>query len=658
MKKNKQNNVSQAKPVIAVFGSDLHSEIGYKFVSALEKGCDKLGYYVLAFSFADEYNLNDQELAVNNTLINLIHDIYIKGIIIMRESLTSDMLASEIMKIANEREIPVYSLEKPTAGCVSITFDYAESFKKIVRHVVEVHGCKDIAMMAGLKNNEFSDERVRACREALAEYGLELKENRLFYGAFWDRPTREVMHKLVETKDIPQAICCANDAMAVTVIDVLKEHGYHVPQDVVVTGFDGIDSGHFNNPPISSMAPDYATEVEMILDMICNKSSKDKIQIQTKPLHYILSTDRSCGCEGTKDEVLKDTLSELSNRFKDMNWVQGSMNRVVAEATRVDSVDSLADYIDKQIGLWIHNLYHVAVFAELTGLNPVQPEGNTYKTLYRNEGGNRVELSGTYSEQVFLPGLNKFMEDENLSNLLLVRMLYTGTMPYGYTVEGFKNHNHRDFLRGNEFAMFISTAMSVALANINLMRMNRRLQETNTKIETISVTDYLTGIYNRRGFFTKIYDVISDSANFGKYLSIYSIDMDGLKSINDVYGHEDGDFAIKMVAEAIKSFSARNGFCARYGGDEFACVILTNQLFELPVDEVRRRLRSVICSSHEALNKPYPITVSIGNCGHVIDKDFNKMKERIDEMVRVADEKMYHDKEDKQRHIDEAKGLI
>ncbi|SCY20121.1 diguanylate cyclase (GGDEF) domain-containing protein [Lachnospiraceae bacterium XBB2008] len=641
-----------SKPVIAVFGSALHSEKEFRFISTLERACEERDFFVLAFSFSGESMMTGQGLEAEFTLINLIRDIPLDGIVIMRESLTSLMLVDEILKLAKKRDIPVFSVEKPTAGCINITFDYKESFKMMIRHVVEEHKCTDIAMIAGMRNNEFSDERIEACREALAEYGLELKENRLFYGDFWERPTYDVTRQIIESGDIPQAICCANDAMAVTVTQALKEAGINVPEDVLVTGFDGIMSGQLNVPPISTMTPDYQKEVDIILDHICN-ADPETGQSGSEGLCYVLNPNRSCGCTGPLDLNIEAIVSELSAGFSDVYWVMEGMNRVVSDASGVDSIDDLSYSIDKQIGMWIHNFYHVAVFAELMGKSPSETSGQTYRILYRNDNGSYGKTGDEYSEQVFLPGLDSIISDRNLRRMLIIRMLHTGNIPYGYYVEGFKEITNRDIHRGEEFATFISTAITVALANIRLRHLNHRLQEANNEIENISVTDYLTGILNRRGFFSKVREAVTDPANFGRYLSLFSIDMDGLKSINDKYGHDEGDYAISIVADAIRSFSARNGFCSRYGGDEFSCVIITDAPLELSADEVRDRLCSVIRRVPEAAKKPYPITASIGSGCHIIESDPIVMNRCIEEMVHTADEAMYRDKKNKQQHFED-----
>ena len=640
-----------SKPVIAVFGSALHNEKEFRFISTLEKACDERDFFVLAFSFSGESMMTGQGLEAELTLINLIRDIPLDGIVIMRESLTSLMLVDEILKLAKKRDTPVFSVEKPTAGCINITFDYKESFKLMIRHVVEEHKCTDIAMIAGMRNNEFSDERIEACRETLSEYGLELKDNRLFYGDFWERPTYEVTKKIIESGDIPQAIYCANDTMAVTVTQTLKEAGISVPGDVLVTGFDGIMSGQLNVPPISTMTPDYQKAVDIILDHICNPET---VQSESDGLCYVLNPNRSCGCSAPMDLNIEAIVSELSAGFNDVYWVMEGMNRVVSDASGVESIDDLSYSINKQIGMWIHNFYHVAVFSELMDKSPSETSGQTYRILYRNDNASYGKMGDEYSEQVFLPGLDSIISDRNLRRILIIRMLHTGNTPYGYYVEGFKEITNRDIHRGEEFATFISTAITVALANIRLRHLNHRLQEANNEIENISVTDYLTGILNRRGFFSKIRESVTDPVNFGKYMSLFSIDMDGLKSINDKHGHEEGDYAIKVVADAIRSFSARNGFCSRYGGDEFACVIITDAPLELSADDVRDRLRSVIRRIPEATKKPYPITVSIGSGCHVIESDPIVMNRCIEEMVHTADEAMYRDKKNKQQHFDDA----
>ena len=86
----------------------------------------------------------------------------------------------------------------------------------------------------------------------------------------------------------------------------------------------------------------------------------------------------------------------------------------------------------------------------------------------------------------------------------------------------------------------------------------------------------MTGLYNRRGFYEKIGLMAEQYACKGKYIYIFSIDIDRLKYINDNFGHAEGDFAITTIASAIYNTGGKDSVCARFGGDEFICAVLAD----------------------------------------------------------------------------------
>ena len=94
--------------------------------------------------------------------------------------------------------------------------------------------------MAGLPDNPFSIERVDAYRRVLKEHQIPFEEDHVLYGEFWEAPAKRALRSYLDAGgEVPEAFICANDTMAVTVCDELVERGVRVPQDCIVTGFDG-----------------------------------------------------------------------------------------------------------------------------------------------------------------------------------------------------------------------------------------------------------------------------------------------------------------------------------------------------------------------------------------------------------------------------------
>lgn len=158
------------------------------------------------------------------------------------------------------------------------------------------------------------------------------------------------------------------------------------------------------------------------------------------------------------------------------------------------------------------------------------------------------------------------------------------------------------------------------------------LKYTAKSIEKISENDYLTGIYNRNGFYKQLSWL--QRKNAGRNFTVASIDLDGLKNINDHYGHDEGDFAISSVADAIRSIPIDDKICGRFGGDEFVVCAVTSAAENISDGAegiIRQHVENFLACLNKNHVKPYPITASIGTCSIGGDFDFDAMLKQSDE---------------------------
>ena len=112
--------------------------------------------------------------------------------------------------------------------------------------------------------------------------------------------------------------------------------------------------------------------------------------------------------------------------------------------------------------------------------------------------------------------------------------------------------------------------VSRALEHAFLLQENKRLF---AEVQRLAVTDSLTGLYNRHKLDEVMATEFERARRYKRPLSIIMLDMDGLKAINDTYGHPAGDVALKIVADAIRKTIRRVDLPARFGGDEFIIVL-------------------------------------------------------------------------------------
>jgi len=160
----------------------------------------------------------------------------------------------------------------------------------------------------------------------------------------------------------------------------------------------------------------------------------------------------------------------------------------------------------------------------------------------------------------------------------------------------------------------------------------RELEATLSVTAEQSITDPLTGLRNRRAFFSRLTEEVDRSNRLGSTFSVAMIDVDRFKSFNDAHGHAAGDVALQQMADIISHESRSTDLVARYGGEEFV-VILTGADLEAAM-ALGERIRTSVESADWDHG---PLTVSVGVASTSGSAD-------ADELVQLADAAMYRAK--------------
>ena len=165
---------------------------------------------------------------------------------------------------------------------------------------------------------------------------------------------------------------------------------------------------------------------------------------------------------------------------------------------------------------------------------------------------------------------------------------------------------------------------------------NQLLQQNNSTLSIQSQTDELTGILNRRGFMTLGQQKIDMAIKNKLSGLVLFADMDGLKKINDTYGHDIGDKAIKAISSLFPSTLRSNDISGRLSGDEFAAVAVG--LTPSALVRIRSDIDS-LCKKLQA-EKEFAFDLSI-SMGYAI---FDENKSNLTELLKSADQQLYIEK--------------
>ena len=164
-----------------------------------------------------------------------------------------------------------------------------------------------------------------------------------------------------------------------------------------------------------------------------------------------------------------------------------------------------------------------------------------------------------------------------------------------------------------------------------------RLVKLQEKILKMSVTDELTGLYNRRGFFTLVEQQLKISNRQKHVLYLLFADLDNLKVINDIYGHEAGDQVLIETAKILRDTFRDSDIIARIGGDEF--IVVPVGTTEDGSAIATSRLHQNVARHNSEKKRPYALSISVG-----IAKYDSNSPCSTDELIRQADKSMYAQK--------------
>ena len=161
-----------------------------------------------------------------------------------------------------------------------------------------------------------------------------------------------------------------------------------------------------------------------------------------------------------------------------------------------------------------------------------------------------------------------------------------------------------------------------------------RRREMEKKLEAMALTDQLTDLYNRRGFFTLATREVKRAERSKKGLLLFFADLDGLKDINDRLGHEEGDHALIAAAKILTRTFRVSDIISRIGGDEFAILLVETD--EREAGKFIKKLQYELLLAMDSYT--FPVTFSFGIAV------FYSFTMSIREMMHVADACMYHSK--------------
>ena len=627
--KNSEGGVCMigSRKIISLCISRLHDIENNRFIARLNEQIKGLNCRLLIYNITTDLFWKETKLRSETAVFDLIDYEHTDIVIIMDEKIKSQTVTRSIIARSKEHGIPVIVVDGEYEDSLSVEFDYKSGFEKIVRHVIEEHGAKSVNYIGGFKGNRFSDEREEIVRKVTAEYGIPFDDSMTYYAEFWAKPSVEAAKKIISTGKIPDAVFCANDIMAINVTSVFLNHGIKVPEQVIVTGFDGIDEIYFTVPRITSARTSYRELADKVFEtvgrLLNGEKCEDKVYVKPTMIY-----NESCGCTTSEDDT--KLLRTFNNRFyhyQDDNVKLNEISDVIqtkkelisaAEVLYSDVVENMCCIINKECIDNTHDYFRS---------RRDQPFGDTMFMFFNSDDHPLRQYDIKRSDMV--PDLESKLE---MGYPLIFNCIYFMNVPLGYICLYF---NHYDITEYGKI-MAVANAIGRGVGGFINMRYQRYLIE---RVESMYMCDYLTGLYNRTSFNKKYIEAVNELP-YGTEITVVLSDLDGLKGINDNYGHFSGDNAIRIVAQTLKEACPPDAICVRYGGDEMIGFIAGS----CDTEKITEKIHSAIDEHNRHSRTDYKISASVGAVTDVLSDETD-----IEDLIRRADKLMYIEKRSKKQ---------
>lgn len=618
------------KKILGIITTRINTPSANLLITRLDEKLAEHDYRIFVYSTCSELDSNAPAQIGEKSVFELVDFDILDAIVVTYEKIKDRKLANDIIDRAKQHGKPVFVVGGRVEGCINLTFNYKEGMREITRHVLGGHNARRPHFMAGFEGNSFSEERIEAFREVLAEFDIPFDDSMVSYGDFWSDPTMAATQRLIDSGELPDALICANDTMAVAACSALQANGIAVPDDIIVTGFDGINDVKISNPTITTSMCSNAEIADIIAELLVD----EKKLAETHGDHLVmprLSLAQSCGCVNESGINASAHLTKLNDRFNRYQTEETMLFDMMAKIFTCDNIGQMSKYMS-EVGFYelVCVLRKECIDETVNPLKQaeIRDKENLY-VLYDTDASEDFTPYEFKSSMIF-PNLEKQLQ---YGHPLIFVALNFLNIPLGYVCFHYHSYEMDNYYKVPQTINIINSAVG----GYRNMRYQHYL--TN-KMEELYQCDRLTGLYNRNAL-VKTYEELQDDLRSGQHsITFILCDLDRLKYINDTFGHIEGDYAIRAVADALRVAVPDESLLARWGGDEMVA------LFTGDCDE--KAIRSSIGAFLEELalrdEKPYDITASIGIVTVAPEELVS-----LDELTKSADRLMYEDKMERRK---------
>lgn len=584
--------------IISASNFERHKNI----IEAIHQTLKEMGnfalYVLTSYGIYTKMSLYDNgEIAI----YELLEKYHFDGCILEGNLIGNQQVLKGMAQLLKKQEIPFVSMNFETPDNPSLYTNSYEAAKELLKHLIEVHNCSKINVVVDKEKDILSMQILKAYQETLEDYGLSVEEKRIVYQTISVEGGRELYQIFQEKKaDDAQAVVCLHDICSIGFCLELEKQGYHVPEDILLCSLNRSTNSMIFRPDITGADRQDKEMAQKACYLLWDKMQGKQVPLETS-IEAKIYYGQSCGCENTQSSQITMQYQELilskveaANQIRQMMQYNDAMEEVSSLEELGENIKNMFEGIHCREFLCCLNQEDLRYIMDEEKKKDTTEKSNFDNTMLVISGA--TDRTGNLFNQSFpLSQLIPFTE--KAGDFFLFLPIHHREHVYGYMV--FVNeylpirlYNYR----------ICHESIGSSIENLHRQMI---LKSSIKELNELHMRDALTGLYNR--FALKYFQ---EKYFNSEYYIVVMIDMDGLKVINDKFGHLAGNHAICIVADAIRESVYKEDLVIRYGGDEF--FVLSNlgdaSYWELKKIQLNEKLEDY--AKQEKL--PYYLGVSMG----------------------------------------------
>ena len=548
--------MNTVRKTVGVCLAQAHTSLKTELLSEMDRAARRHGLDVTAFNCSLDYYTSQRGDHITACVYDLVRFDELSALVILHDNIYDAHLVDCLVQDAQKEGVPVFYLGGTRDDCVCITDDYEAPYKELVRHVIRDHGVKDTFYIAGLRNEDNSVRRLRYYREVLEEFGLPCPEENIAYGNYLDNVAAEIAGNLAATREhMPGAILCANDSMASAVCGELQKHGLRVPEDVIVTGFDGTPAAYLGSPQLTTCHSNPAELADLVMDLAERFRRGEELgKTHTHLYKNVLTESCGCGrCAHPRYNALR-TFRQSEALVNHENTLYYTVEQLLELKGRMDILKKLSAILLPDSALMINSSllesdpdsdYHAGRIEDELIMVPYQrpDEQPDFRKVYRKD----------------LP-----LPEAGPEGVHLLNVIHSDTRVFGY----YAAHSG-DLAADSQLIKRMSDVMNLVFC---ILAARKQQQKLTARLENNMYLDPRTGLNNLRGLTRWFHQYISDPDNHRKMLAMSVYAIPRYSYFFENYGMEETEGIVGVVTDALRRANPDALIIARLDEEQFAVV--------------------------------------------------------------------------------------